>query len=199
MNSLVFRERLTAIAGIVLLSILAVLSYIYSIEEQLAGLRYVPSENSPDFRAQKITLTDFSNDGTPKHRLAAQTFEHFTDNRIRAEGVRFLTLNPHMAPVRIQADRVWSADALETLEMSGHVVANRKAYANELPLRFSTDYLRGYLDTYTFTTPAPVTMQWGANTTEADGGLRYDHVGHTIDLNGGVRSHFVPSAMKTPK
>lgn len=49
---LVIRERITAIIGAVLLLALVGLSYYYSIQVELAGLKYVPSESSPDFTAE---------------------------------------------------------------------------------------------------------------------------------------------------
>lgn len=81
---LVIRERITAIIGAVLLLALVGLSYYYSIQVELAGLKYVPSESSPDFTAENVTLTDFDAEGAATNRLAAQSVAHYSDERMHA-------------------------------------------------------------------------------------------------------------------
>ena len=62
---LVIRERITAIVGSSILLGLIGLSYYYSIQTTLSGLRYIPSESSPDFTGR--------GDRTPR-RLEHGTF-----------------------------------------------------------------------------------------------------------------------------
>lgn len=49
---LIFRERITAIVGSVILFGLVLLSYWYSVQSEIAGLKYIPSDKSPDFLAR---------------------------------------------------------------------------------------------------------------------------------------------------
>ena len=62
---LIIRERITAIAGAAILCVLVAGSYYYSVRSQMAGLKYVPSESSPDFMAENVALTDFNEVGQP--------------------------------------------------------------------------------------------------------------------------------------
>lgn len=180
------RDRVTAIVGVALLAALVGATYMYSIQQYLAGLKYVPSPESPDFSAREITLTDYNADGSAKHRLFAREMEHFTDNRVKAEGVDYATLNPNLAKLAIHADKAWSNDGLRSLELMGGVKLDRSAFGKDLPFHFQTDYLKGYLDTYTFDTNKPVRLQWGIDTTESRRGLHYDHIARSVELNGGV-------------
>ncbi len=182
------RDRITAIIGISLLATLIGASYLYSIQTYLSGLKYIPSPNSPDFKAVNIEITDFNANGSPKQRLTAKTLEHFTDNRLNSTNVQYVTLNPNTATLSIKANRAWSDDGLQTIELQGNVSAQRAPFGQDPSMYFSTHQLKGYLDTYTFETKTPASLRWGIDTTESQGGLHYDHIGRNIELLGGVTS-----------
>lgn len=194
---LVLRERITAILGAALLFVLVAASYYYSIQVELAGLRYVPSEMSPDFRAKNVTLTDFDKDGKASIRLAASTMDHYSDERMRATDARYYTLETHKPQLTIASDKAWSNDSLATVELSGNVTLNRAAAADELDLHFRTDYLKGFLDTQEFETTSPVFMRRGIDTTQASDGLHYNDVQHSVELIGSVVSVFHPTTPKS--
>ena len=75
---MIIRERLTAIIGSAILFALVATSYWYSIQTQVAGLKYVPSEMSPDFLARNVSLTDFTPEGTPKLLAYADDVQHLS-------------------------------------------------------------------------------------------------------------------------
>lgn len=189
---LVIRERITAIVGSLLLLVLVLLSYWYSIRVDIAGLKYVPSEKSPDFVASRITLTDFNEDGTPYFRAQAARLQHFSDERMHAQEASFISLRPGDARATARADELWSNDGLETVDLSGNVILTRRAYQNEPELFLRTNHLRGWLDTMHFETTHPVLLRRGIDTTEASEGMVYDNVARTVALQGNVRSVFHP-------
>ena len=100
---MIIRERLTAIIGSAILFALVATSYWYSIQTQVAGLKYVPSEMSPDFLARNVSLTDFTPEGTPKLLAYADDVQHFSDERMRAERIQVISLDPNSAPACARA------------------------------------------------------------------------------------------------
>ena len=68
------RERLTAIIAIILLLILIAASYWYAMQASFNNLRYIPSENSPDFIASDATVISFNEQGIAKTRMEAEEF-----------------------------------------------------------------------------------------------------------------------------
>lgn len=185
---LVLQERLTAIIGSFILLGLVGLSYYYSIQLSLLGLKYIPSASSPDFTATNVTLSDFDTNGLPMQRLMAKRVKHYSDERMMAFGAQFYTLNLDKPQMFIRADRAESMDALETIQLIGNVTATRAGTATKEPMSFQTDFLNGFLDTHLFETTYPVVFQQGKDSTVAQNGMRYDNVSHTLYLNGPVKT-----------
>ncbi len=102
---LVIRERITAIIGVALLLLLVGASYYYSIQIRFAGLKYVPSEMSPDFTARNVTLTDFDERGIASQRLAASTLDHYSDERVNATDPRYYSLDPEKPQLTLSGDK----------------------------------------------------------------------------------------------
>lgn len=195
---LVIKERITAIIGAALLLALVGLSYYYSIQVELSGLKYVPSESSPDFTAENVTLTDFDASGAATNRLAAQSVAHFSDERMRALDARFYTLGADKPQMRARADEAWSDDGMETIELSGGVVLTQDASAEEPELEAKTEYLRGWLDTYRFDTDKPVFLRRGNDTTESERGMVYDNVAHTVEMYERIHTVLHPQNFEAP-
>lgn len=189
---LVLRERITAIVGSSILLVLIGMSYYYSIQSGLSGLRYIPSESSPDFTAQNVTLTDFNEKGVATERLVASSMEHFSDEGMRALDARFMTLNPDRAQMTARADEAWSDDGLETIELSGNVFLRQLPFAEDPEVTFTTEYLRGWLDTHRFETDRPVFMTRGNDSSEARRGMVYDNVARTVELRERVHTVLHP-------
>lgn len=195
---LVIRERITAIIGSALLLLIVLMSYWYSIRSDLEGLKYVPSDKSPDFLAKNVSLTDFDETGAPKFKAFAENLQHFSDERMRAEKGLVVSLAPNEATARARADEIWSDDGMETVEFSGSVVVTRAPFKGEPELEFRSDYVRGWLDTLRFETDKPVYMRRGTDTTEALGGMMYDNVARTVELKGRVGSVLHPKNFRKP-
>ncbi len=189
-RSLVIRERMTALVGIMLLCALVGLSYYYSLRIQLDGLKYVPSPKSPDFIAHDIVLTDFDRDGILLRRLLAQQVEHYSDGRMNALAARMQGYGKDRTPIYLSSDRAYTMDSLATLEFSGNVRLRQNASEKNPPMSLRTEYIKAYLDEDIVETNQPVELARGADTTQAQGGMRFDNVARTTELMGGVTSIF---------
>ena len=143
------------------------------------------------------TLTDFDERGVATARLSASTMEHFSDERMRATDASYHSLDPAKPQLALTGDRAWSNDSLETVELEGNVQLSRAPFKDEPDLFFTTEYIKGYLDTYRFETDRKVYMRRGIDTTEASNGMKYDNILHTVELDGSVVSVFHPNAQST--
>ena len=83
------------------------------------------------------------------------------------------------------------------VELEGNVQLSRAPFKDEPDLFFTTEYIKGYLDTYRFETDRKVYMRRGIDTTEASNGMKYDNILHTVELDGSVVSVFHPNAQST--
>ena len=143
---LIIQERITAIVGAALLFSLVGLSYYYSIQITLDDLKYVPSASSPDFTATDVTMSDFNEQGVASQRLAAQSVEHYSDERMMAHQATYHTLDPSKPQIVARADKAESLDGLETVQLTGNVRFTRAASEAEPDLYFETEFLNGFLD-----------------------------------------------------
>ena len=88
------RERLTAIIAIILLLLLIAASYWYAMQASFSKLRYIPSEESPDFIASEATIVTFDENGVAKNRLQAEEFRHFSNDSITMVKPQATTVSP---------------------------------------------------------------------------------------------------------
>ena len=123
--------------------------------------------------------------------------EHFSDERMRATDASYHSLDPAKPQLALTGDRAWSNDSLETVELEGNVQLSRAPFKDEPDLFFTTEYIKGYLDTYRFETDRKAYMRRGIDTTEASNGMKYDNILHTVELDGSVVSVFHPNAQST--
>lgn len=189
---LILRDRITAIIGATLLFMLVAGSY-YSIQTQYEGLKYVPSENSPDFQAKNVMLMSFNEHGIATDRLSASEMNHFSDERMNATGVQYFSLDPNKPQLTLKSERAWSHDNLETVELAGHVTVTRNSDEKGPSLFFNTDYLKTFLDTSRIETDKPVLMRRGSDEFTSQGGMSYDNIRRQLTLKEQVSTTFHPN------
>ncbi len=190
---LILRDRITAIIGATLLFMLVAGSYYYSIQTQYEGLKYVPSENSPDFQAKNVMLTSFNEHGIATDRLSASEMNHFSDERMNATGVQYFSLDPNKPQLTLKSERAWSHDNLETVELAGHVTVTRNSDEKGPSIFFNTDYLKTFLDTSRIETDKPVLMRRGSDEFTSQGGMSYDNIRRQLTLKEQVSTTFHPN------
>ena len=181
------KERLSAIASILLLLFLIGASYYYAVQFQLKNLRYVPSESSPSFTAEKIKVTQFDASGVPSHQLSAGKVVYYSDERIVADGLEYATLTPGKPRLTATAASGSTDDGGKTVNLSGGVTVVRDAWGKTPAMRFETANLLAYPDTQHFVASSAVSFQRGKDSTTA-GGMDYQHADGTLKLAGRVRT-----------
>ena len=139
-------------------------------------------------------MSDFNEQGVASQRLAAQSVEHYSDERMMALQATYHTLDPSKPQIVARADKAESLDGLETVQLTGNVRFTRAASEEEPDLYFETEYLNGFLDTHQFETDRPVFMRRGEDTTSSQNGMRYDNVAHTVELTGSVQTVLHPQS-----
>lgn len=187
------RERVSAIVAIILLAFLIGASYFYAVQSGLKDLKYLPSENSPDYTATKLSLTDFDGAGNPVRRVIADKVIHYSDDRTDADHPRYITLTPNKPQVDASSDRGWTHDAGKTIEFEGNVKILRdpagSTPAGSTPaLSFETQKMTAFPDTERFTSDSPVVFHRGSDSTTASG-MDYSYANGTISLTGRVNTH----------
>lgn len=181
------RERISAIVAIALLLLLIGTSYFYAVQSKLKDLKYIPSEQSPDYIAKNATLTTFDESGSPVRRLFAKKMLRYSNDRTDAEDPKLVTLDKNKPQVIATAAHGWSSDGGETFLFDGGVTITRSPWQGSPAMKFSTQQLTVYPDTERFVSKSPVTFLRGADTTTALS-MDYNHVRGTIKLTGGVKT-----------
>lgn len=189
------RERISCIIAIVLLLLLIGASYFYAVQSGLKNLKYIPSQNSPEYTAKNVTVTSFNEQGEPLRRLSAKEMLRYSDERTNTTAPKLITLERTKPRVVASAERGWSNDGGETVLFEGAVRVTRDPWQGAPAMSFSSEKLTVYPDTERFVSKAPVVFTRGADTTSASS-MDYDHVNGTIELAGNVKTHMARGQKK---
>lgn len=185
------RERLTAIIAIVLLLILIAASYWYAMQATFSNLRYVPSEDSPDFIASDTTIIDFNEQGVAQTRLQAAEFMHYSNDTILMVKPRATTISPDEPITHAEALKGRSTDAGETFVFEGDVVVSRAASGNTAASRLETQSMTVYPDTNRFVSDDVVEM-FSGNDRARGTGMVFDNLSRTVELKSHVTTVIEP-------
>ncbi len=185
------RERLTAIIAIILLLILIAASYWYAMQASFSNLRYIPSENSPDFIASEATIISFDEQGVAKTRLKAQEFAHYSNDTITMVKPQATTISPNEPITHAEALKGQSVDAGETFQFEGDVVASRAASGNTAATRLETQTMTVYTDTNRFETDDEVDIFSGDDHAHGTG-MVFDNLSRTVELKNQVTTIIEP-------
>lgn len=186
------RDRLTAIIAIVLLLLLIIASYWYSLKSTYGGLRYIPSESSPDFIATNITLMNFDQQGTAKSRLQAADMKHFSNDSVFFVDPRLATVSPNEPVIRAQANQGQSIDGGATFQFEGDVQIIREADKQRMAARLQSSAVEILTDKNIFQTDHHVTITHGQDRIEGDG-MIYNNLDQTLLIKNNVRTKLHPN------
>lgn len=185
------RERLTAIIAIILLLILIAASYWYAMQASFSNLRYIPSENSPDFVATDATVITFNELGVAKNRLQAEEFLHYSDDTITMLKPQATTVSPDEPITHAEALKGRTDDGGETFFFEGDVVVSRAANGKNAASRLETQSMKIFTDTNRFETDDEVDMFNGDD--RAHGvGMVFDNLSRTVELKSRVTTVIEP-------
>jgi len=185
------RERLTAIIAIILLLILIAASYWYAMQASFNNLRYIPSENSPDFVASEATVISFNEQGIAKTRLEAEQFRHYSNDTIMMVKPKATTISPNEPITHAEALKGSSTDAGETFQFEGDVVVSRAASGNTAATRLETQSMTVYTDTNRFESDDVVDIFSGEDRARGTG-MVFDNLSRTVELKSRVTTVIEP-------
>lgn len=187
------RERITAIIAIFLLLILIAASYWYAVKSTYGNLKYVPSENSPDFIAQGATVISFDEKGVAQTKVKAADFKHYSDDRVTMQKPEYTSVSPNEPITHAQADSGYSNDGGATIFFQGNVSVTRTASNNSDSTHMQTQSLKVDTDTNRFETNDFVRITNGANEATAQG-MVFDNMERTIELKSRVKTISSPKS-----
>lgn len=187
------RERITAIIAIFLLLILIAASYWYAMKSTYGNLKYLPSEDSPDFIAKGATVVSFDSNGIAKNKVKAQDFQHFSNDRVTMEKPEYTSTSPNEPVTHAKADHGQSDDGGATVYFQGNVEITRAASDNSDITRLQTQSLMVETDTNHFETNDFVHITNGENTATAVG-MTLDNMERNIELKSRVKTISLPKA-----
>ena len=170
------RERLTAIIAIILLLILIAASYWYAMQASFSNLRYVPSEDSPDFIATKATIIEFL---------------HFSNDSVIMTRPKATTVSPNEPLTHAEALKGRSDDAGETYQFEGDVVVSRAANGNTAASRLETQSMTVYADINRYESDDVVDIFSGDDHARGTG-MVFDNMNQTIELKSRVTTVIEP-------
>lgn len=185
------RERITAIIAIILLLILIAASYWYAMQSTYSNLRYLPSEESPDFIAGGATLISFDKNGVADSKLKAEELRHYSDDRMTMVKPEAVTVSPDKPVTHAQALAGRSDDGGATFVFKGDVIITRVATGNTPTTRLETQSMTVYTDTNRFVTDDVVLITSGQDTAQGQG-MVFDNMERTVELKGQVTTVLQP-------
>ncbi len=180
-------ERLSSLFPVVLLALLAALTYWLDRAVQLpAAVRDKPIVHDPDFIADKLLATRMDVKGRVRDTLHAAKVTHFPDDDSAAlESPRFASY-ARGAPLTITSKQAQVTSNGGNLYFTGGVRATRAALGNSGALVVATEYLHLMPDDNLAKTDRPVTINDNKMTLEAVG-MELNSETRVLKLNADVR------------
>ncbi len=182
------RDRLTLLIAVVLLAAVTATSYWYASVLRRPAAARVAAPDKPDFEAEKLVITQFDPQGRARHKLYAETLQHFAANdSVEATAPRLLSLQPDQPQVEVRARRARIDNAGERVHLNGDVQVVRAADGPAPALYVASDYLLALPDLDRYSTDRPVEVTRGAARITAQGGMQLDNIARTAQFEGKVR------------
>jgi lipopolysaccharide export system protein LptC len=188
-------ERLSSLFPVVLLALLAALTYWLDRAVQLpVAARDKPMAHDPDFIADKLLATRMDVNGRVRDTLHAAKVMHFPDDDSTAlEFPRFASY-ARGAPLTITSKQAQVSSNGGNLYFTGGVRATRAALGNNSALVVATEYLHVMPDDNIAKTDRHVTISDDTMTLEAVG-MELNSESRVLKLNADVRGAFRGAAM----
>lgn len=186
------RDRITLLIAIVLLAIVTATSYWYSRVMRRPDIAEPPRPGTPDFVVERVVLTQFDEQGRARHKLFGKELRHFAEtDDIEVTAPRLVSLRADQPRVEVSARSAHVEGAGERVQLNGDVLISREAAPGQLALKVATQSLWAFPDEDRYTTDQPVEIQRGASRIFARGGMKFDNLHRSIELEGGTTGSFV--------
>jgi lipopolysaccharide export system protein LptC len=178
--------------AIALLVVIAATSYWYSRVIRIPGAAPPPTPGTPDFVVDRLTLTQFDEQGRAKYRLFAQQLFHFNENDdILLSSPRLVTLYADRPQIETRSHRARLENGGERVLLTGSVLLTRAAAPDNPPLAISTEAMTAWPDDDRYVSDTRTEIERGQGDsrfrTAADR-MAFDNLKREIDFFGRVRT-----------
>jgi len=193
------RERLTSLVAFLLLALVTGTSYWYARTLKAPQGAVAVTPGTPDFKAERLVITQFDDQGRASNKLFAERLLHFADtDDIDLVAPRLVSLRPDQPQFEVKAERGQIDNAGERVHLHGTVELRRAAAADTPGMQVHTEYLLAIPDLDRFSTDRPVAVEHGAARIVAEGGMQLDNIARTAQFEGNVRIELPPANSKEP-
>jgi len=152
-------NRLTRFFPVLLLALLAGLTFWLDNAVQRVPKSNVAERHDPDFIIDNVVARSMGADGEVKHTLYAKRTTHYPDDdSTLLESPRFIGNNAARAPITITSRTGKVSSGGENVYFEDDVRATRAAYADRSELVMTTSYLHAIPDENLARTDRPVTI-----------------------------------------
>jgi lipopolysaccharide export system protein LptC len=156
----------------------------------------VPVERQgPDYIMQGVRMQRFDAQGRMVAEVSGRRLVHFpAGDRLEIEGVRLRFWGPEGSPSEATADRAHARAGLEQVELTGGVALRHSmGGAGRGELRVQGEQLLVRADLKQVSSSSPVTVTQGRSELRA-ARMRFDYQTRVLELQGGVRTQWLPPA-----
>ncbi len=184
------RLSATRLFPLVLMLILALLSFWLERTAREVPAPPAPQRHDPDYSVEQFTITDFSRAGAPESTLSAAKMVHYPDDDTTAlVAPRLVQSRPEQPRLLLSAERgVLSRDGAE-LFLHDNVVLRREALAESGESRMQTSFLHVVRARSLVRTDREVTVSEHGRTLVGLG-MEYDNASRQLSLHAQVRGIF---------
>ncbi|TMH74010.1 MAG: LPS export ABC transporter periplasmic protein LptC [Betaproteobacteria bacterium] len=189
------RDRIASVIAIVLLALVAAISYRYSRSLQ-TGTPAELARPKVDADADGVTLIQFDSVGRAKYKLFADRMTHYaqTDD-VDLVKPRLVSLRPDQPRVEAVAQLARMENDGERIRLSGDVVLTRASPPGRPPLRVSTEMLLALPDLDRYWTDRPVLVDRGPDSIQAHG-MELDNIAQRVQFLADVVDTITPQPRK---
>jgi lipopolysaccharide export system protein LptC len=179
-------SRLSTWFPVVLLGVLAALTYWLDAQVQRGSIGGSSERKEPDYYLDDFAATRYGADGSIVQKLTAKRLTHYSgDAPAEVTAPELVTTTPGRPTLSVRADRGTISPDNENVWLAGRVVGIRQATATQSRLTITTDYLHVRPREEKADTDHKVTIA-DANGTHTGNALEADNKARTLRLRNGV-------------
>ena len=184
------RDRLIAWSPVILLLLLAGLTWWLDARVRTPAAPGGAAEQDPEFYIEGYTGVRMNPDGTRRYELTGTRLTHYSEeNGSMLASPSLLYYDYERAPVKVSSDTAEVEGGGKNVYFRGNVTIARPAFASNPPLGVATSFLHVIPDQEFAKTDQPVTMTEGKSTARAVG-LEFDNRPGKIRVLSTVQAHY---------
>ena len=186
-------DRLTATAPLILVTLLAALTFWLERMVQPAGRALGASRHEPDYIVEKLSAVSMGSTGAASYTLTAARMVHYPDDDTTIlSSPKFVSYSTAKSPVTIIASEAVVSGNGQHVYFQQDVVVTRAAYGGSSELNVRTDFLHVVPDQNIARTDRTVTITDAATTVTAVG-FELNNETRIIKLLSRVRGTYDPA------